>query len=251
MPQVENGYTRIADEILEKVAKTKLNGTQFRILMIVWRSTYGWQKKEHELSLGYLSKATDIHKQQIKREVDKMIKEEILIIKEESTYTKPRVIGFNKNYVNSIQATKKIPVSENADPTVNESVYPTVSENADQNKDSNKHNKYKDVFDYYLTLNLIRHKNYTKDMTDAMKKAEKDLKISTEDMKKMLKRYKEKYEKSLKTKFPLKKRPLAEFFGQAKYQSKSLICSDYLEEYYEDQPKQPIKPREVKLKFKD
>ena len=157
-PQLEQGYTRIADAILEKVAKTKLNGTQFRILMIVWRSTYGWQKKEHELSEGFLSKATGIHKQQIKRELKKMIDDGILVIEKEATFTTGRVISFNKNYVNSIQVAKKIPVNKNDTPTGSELDTPTGSELDTQNKDINKQYKDIDVFNHYLSLGLVKHR---------------------------------------------------------------------------------------------
>jgi len=106
-PQLEQGYTRIADAILEKVAKTKLNGTQFRILMIVWRSTYGWQKKDHELSLSYLVKATEINKRQIQRELNNMIELGILTEVKAPTFNTSRVIGFNKNYVKSTQVSRR------------------------------------------------------------------------------------------------------------------------------------------------
>ena len=149
-PQLENGFTRIADAILEKLAKTKLNGTQFRILMIVWRSTYGWQKKEHELSEGYLSKATGIHKQQIKRELKNLIEMEIIQVVKEPTFNSGRVLSFNKNYVNSTQVTKKIPGNKLDTPTGSGLDTPTGSGLDTQNKELNK--QYKDtqkVIDYY------------------------------------------------------------------------------------------------------
>ena len=138
MPQLENGYTRIADEILEKVAKTKLNGTQLRILLIVWRSTYGWQKKEFELSESYLAKATGIHKQQIKRELKTLINNGIIDVKQQATFTTGRVLAFNKNYI-SIQVAKKIPPSE-LDTTTGSVLDTTTGSELDtQNKELNKH----------------------------------------------------------------------------------------------------------------
>jgi len=108
--QAENGYTKIADAILEKVAQTKLNGTQFRILMIVWRSTYGWQKKEHELSLSYLVTATKINKRQIQRELNIMIELGILTEVKPPSFNTSRVIAFNKNYTVNTQVVKKTTV---------------------------------------------------------------------------------------------------------------------------------------------
>ena len=116
MPQLENGYTQIANEILEKLATTKMNGTQFRILLIVLRSTYGWKKKEHELSETFLSNATGIHKQQIKRELKNMIEEGILIEVKPPTFNTARVIKFNKYY----EVAKKVPGNELDTPTGSE-----------------------------------------------------------------------------------------------------------------------------------
>ena len=56
-PKLENGYSPIANEILEQLCRQNLNGTQFRIIMVVWRYTYGFSRKEHELSETFISKA--------------------------------------------------------------------------------------------------------------------------------------------------------------------------------------------------
>ena len=113
--QLQNGYTRIANKIMEALAKTPLNGTQFRILVVVLRFTYGFNRKEAELSESYLSKATGIHKQQIKRELKVLINCHIVKIIQEATFNTPRIIAFNKDaeqWINSLQVTKKIPDNE-------------------------------------------------------------------------------------------------------------------------------------------
>ena len=73
-PQTGDGFTRIANEILEAMATTDLNGTQRRILDVIFRQTYGFQRKQHELSLSFISKATKIHEKQIQRELSVLIK---------------------------------------------------------------------------------------------------------------------------------------------------------------------------------
>ena len=78
--QLENGYTRIANEILDVLAKTSLNGTQRRVLDVVFRQTYGYHRKEHNLSLTFIAKATGIHKKQIQRELSALIERNIIIV---------------------------------------------------------------------------------------------------------------------------------------------------------------------------
>lgn len=141
--QLENGFTRIADEILEVVPTFKFNGTQLRIIMIVWRYTYGFSRKDHEMSLTFFSKATGLGKTQIDREIKNLIEANVLIVTEESTYTKSRKLAFNKHYdrwnIESSDSKQKIVLSaktltasKNADEQSANSLTPTVSKNADQ-----------------------------------------------------------------------------------------------------------------------
>lgn len=150
--QLEHGYTKIANEILERMALTKLSPTQFRLILVIWRYTYGFNRKDHEMSLSFLAEATGIHKQRIKQELDKLIENNIVIITEEGSFSKSRKLAFNKDYDTwRLQSTKESTVSEiayttvskNADTTVSETAYSTVSEFAYQeikniNKDLNK-----------------------------------------------------------------------------------------------------------------
>ncbi|WP_313232482.1 replication protein [Tissierella praeacuta] len=133
-PQLEDGYTRIANEILEVVSKVKFNGTQFKILMAIWRYTYGFNRKSSEFSLNFLSGATNSNKQQVKRELDRLIEDNIIVIEKEADFNTSRILSFNKNYskwkVEGIQYVKKDTVSELEYSGVSELDYSTVSEKA-------------------------------------------------------------------------------------------------------------------------
>ncbi|WP_312118312.1 replication protein [Brevibacillus reuszeri] len=96
MPQIEDGYTRLANEILENIMKASLNGTQFRIVMAVWRYTYGFQRKEHDLSLNFLAKAIDASRGQVDRELTALIDRNIISVVGTGGRGS-RVIAFNKN----------------------------------------------------------------------------------------------------------------------------------------------------------
>jgi phage replication O-like protein O len=96
--QKENGYTSVANEILENIIKLPLNGTQFRIIMLLWRETYGFNRKECSLSVSYISSRLSISRRQVQREMVILFECKILLIIKESTYSNSRVISFNKNY---------------------------------------------------------------------------------------------------------------------------------------------------------
>lgn len=102
-----------------------------------------------------------------------------------------------------------------------------LSNTGDSDEPKPPKNDYKSVYDYYISLNLVNHRAYKDEMTKAMKKAMKELNCDTEHLKTLLERHKIKVEISLGTDYPVKARPITEFFGQKKYDSTSLICSEY------------------------
>ena len=135
-------FTRISNELMEAIPMFKFNGTQLRILLVVLRYTYGFQRKSCELSLSFISNSTGAHKQQIKRELDTLIQTKVLIEKSEPTFNRSRVIEFNKNYdewLISRQSAKTLTVNKKDYHTVSELAYSTVSELAYQER-NNKEN---------------------------------------------------------------------------------------------------------------
>lgn len=94
--QLENGYTKIANEILEEMAKIKLSPTQYRLLFVIWRFTFGFNRKVHKMSLSFFSKATGCNSRQIQRELKNL--EERKIIVQEIKSGSYRKISFNKNH---------------------------------------------------------------------------------------------------------------------------------------------------------
>jgi phage replication O-like protein O len=97
-PQVENGYTRIANELLEAIYSTRFNGTQFKILLCIIRYTYGFKRKSHNLSISFISKATGVSKRYISAELSRLIDNKVIAVLQEHTDTTSRVLALNKNY---------------------------------------------------------------------------------------------------------------------------------------------------------
>lgn len=110
-PQLEDGYTRIANEILEAIARFPINATQFRILMVIWRYTYGFNRKSSELSQSFITKATGLHKKQVQRELNALIKMNIIKVEKEASFSSPRVLKFNK-YYQSWEGANQLPPNE-------------------------------------------------------------------------------------------------------------------------------------------
>ncbi len=78
-PQLKDGYTRLANEILDAFAMTKLSGYGFRIIAAVVRKTYGYRKKTDWISNSQFVKMTGILKPHVSRTVKELCTRNILI----------------------------------------------------------------------------------------------------------------------------------------------------------------------------
>jgi phage replication O-like protein O len=96
----QQGYTKLPNDVIEGLARLPLNGTQFRILLVVVRYTNGFQRESHALSETFLATATGIHKKQIQRELNELIRFNILTVEKAATFNTPRVIKLNMDTIN-------------------------------------------------------------------------------------------------------------------------------------------------------
>lgn len=157
---LDNGYTRIANELLEEIPKLGFNGTQLSILIVVIRYTYGFQRKEHKLSLTFLAKATKKHKMHIQKELKNLIEMNVLTELAVPTFSGSRIVGLNKD-VNSWELVKTLTVSEidsvsqDGNTTVSELTNSTVSELTNQER--KKENFKETVPDFHPPAGTKKH----------------------------------------------------------------------------------------------
>ena len=78
-PQKENGYTPIAHEILEALAQFVITPNLRSILDVIFRKTYGWNKKEDKISLGQFSQTTGIRTSHVCRYIKQGISLHLII----------------------------------------------------------------------------------------------------------------------------------------------------------------------------
>ena len=89
-PQKENGYTAIANEILEQLVKRSLLGAELSIILFVIRKTYGFHKKSDAISLTQFEKGTGLSRPTICKTLKNLYGMHILV--------KNPLISFNKHY---------------------------------------------------------------------------------------------------------------------------------------------------------
>jgi len=110
-PQLENGYVKIANEIMEALAKYRLPGEQRQILDVILRKTYGYCKKEDMISNSQFVKYSGMLKGNVCRAVKGLIDKNIVIKNDNKNIPSYR---FNKNYETWKVLSKKQPVIKKA-----------------------------------------------------------------------------------------------------------------------------------------
>lgn len=94
-PQCEDGYTRIANELLEALCKTRLSGCELRVMFAVLRLTYGYNAKERRILRRQIAEITGIRENNITRAVKSLASKHLITLKKNGGKW---VIEPNKDY---------------------------------------------------------------------------------------------------------------------------------------------------------
>jgi phage replication O-like protein O len=96
-PQKENGYVPIANELYEAFCKLTIPNEQRRLLDVIIRYTYGWNKKSDIIALSLFEKFTGIDRRNIVSSLRELSDKNIISIKNNGN-RKPSTFSVNKNY---------------------------------------------------------------------------------------------------------------------------------------------------------
>jgi len=72
-PQIENGYTQIANELMDAIIQIRIPGEARQCLDFIIRKTYGWHKKSDAISLSQFVSATGLSKVHVCRMLNKLV----------------------------------------------------------------------------------------------------------------------------------------------------------------------------------
>jgi len=90
-PQLENGHTRIANELLEAILRTPLSSREQKCLLAVARETYGWSCKAKTVTAYRVATLTGMQRTQAARALRILKQRNILVNGSEG-------LGLQKNY---------------------------------------------------------------------------------------------------------------------------------------------------------
>ena len=155
-PQLQNGYTKIANELLEALCRLNISGNEMRILLYIIRRTYGFNRSYAEMPLSEISAAVGIRKNHVSEVLNRLSAKNIIEL-HSNRGIKPQTISIVKNYekwavesctVSPFPKTGTVP--ENRNSTVPEIGNHTFKEKFKEKKERGKertpHGRYGNVY---------------------------------------------------------------------------------------------------------
>jgi len=96
-PQLENGFTQIANELLEAISKFPFSSRQYSLLLSIIRETYGWHRKSKHISRAKLQELSGIvSRDDITKVADEL--ESMSVVNRTRNGYKSTKYSLNKNY---------------------------------------------------------------------------------------------------------------------------------------------------------
>jgi len=127
-PQKENGFTPIANEILEALARVNLSPYEWRVLMFLFRKTYGHQKKADAIPLSQFSKGLCLDRRLVHRANKSLESKRLLVISRDDSgavtyqfqkdYTKWRVSSRKMTVISRDDKTSSAEMTEVSSPEI-------------------------------------------------------------------------------------------------------------------------------------
>jgi len=108
--QKENGYTAIANELMEALASYSIPATQMQCLFVVLRDTYGWNRKTSSISLTRFADLTGLDRRHVHRALTELSKKNIIKVEKRSAKDGTKLTSMyrlNKIYTSWVFVPKK------------------------------------------------------------------------------------------------------------------------------------------------
>lgn len=94
-PQLEDGYTRIANELFEAILGYGFSEREYGVVFSILRKTYGYGKKEDDMSASQIGEMIGKHRNHVTVAINGLVEKNVLT-KRQGSYG--MILGINKNY---------------------------------------------------------------------------------------------------------------------------------------------------------
>jgi phage replication O-like protein O len=110
-PQKENGFTAIANEVMDAFCHIRIPGEERQILDSILRKTYGWNKSGDAIALSQFVEMTGLKKPAVVRAINGLLSKKIIVVIEKDNVP-AKVYKFNKDFEQWKPLSKKITLSK-------------------------------------------------------------------------------------------------------------------------------------------
>lgn len=77
--QLEDGYTRIADTLLDALCIADFTAREFRVVNFIIRQTYGWNCKAKRMSASFIAPGTGLHESDCSKVLNELIRRNVVL----------------------------------------------------------------------------------------------------------------------------------------------------------------------------
>lgn len=163
-PQTDHGYTRIAsgdgdNDVLMALIEQGLNGTQYQIMLLVIRKTWGFNKKEDWISLTQFQKITNKSRRSICKEIKELVNKRLLVRK--TTKGVSTFYSIQKDFLKWDSKLGNKSTLGNKTPTTREQKFTPLGNKSIPTKDNiTKDNIQKTLFNFLDKFNSLFNSSY-------------------------------------------------------------------------------------------
>lgn len=79
-PEVDDGHTKIANELLDAIIYSDFSKRQYKILLFIIRKTYGWNKSEDDISRSQIVDETGIKSPHVTTTIQELLELNVIIV---------------------------------------------------------------------------------------------------------------------------------------------------------------------------
>ncbi len=99
-PQLENGYTAIANELLEALCRHAPGRAEGRVFDYIMRQTYGWNKKLDRLSYSQIQEGTGLSRRAVIYAMENLEAKNMITVGRAKVGDQLNLVGVQKDYEN-------------------------------------------------------------------------------------------------------------------------------------------------------
>ena len=124
-PQVEDGHTKIANELLDAIICHDFTKRQLVIILFIMRKTYGWNKTEDDIARSQIVESTGLNSPHITTAIQELQEMNVIIV---SNGSHAKRYKLNKLY-DTWRVTKRVIITDSVTITKTVTITETVTDN--------------------------------------------------------------------------------------------------------------------------